>query len=208
MKIFSPDNHHRRSVRLPDYDYSQEGAYFVTICTYQRKCLLGEIENGEMHLNAFGKIIQEEWLCSTEIRKEIQLDEFVVMPNHLHGIVVITGDEGAHSVAPLVGAHGRVPLQARLFRPPRSLGAFVAGFKSAAAKRINQIRRMPGAPIWQRSFYEHVIRNLKSLYRIRQYTTENPHNWLLDDDNPINIRPRDVGAHGGAPLKHQRSLNA
>jgi putative transposase len=84
----------------------------------------------------------------------------------------------------------------------------VAGFKSAAVKRINQIRRTPGVPIWQRSFYEHVIRNLKSLYRIRQYIAENPQNWSSDDDNPINIRPRDVGAHGGAPLKHQRSLNA
>ena len=211
MAPFDPEKYHRRSVRLPGCDYSQEGAYFVTLCTHQRKCLLGEVVNNEMRLNAFGKAVQEEWRHSVEIRKEIQLDEFVVMPNHLHGIIVITGEEGAHSVVSgrgarrcaLVEAHGRVPLQARLFRPPRSLGSFVAGFKSAAAKRINQIRRTPGAPIWQRSFYEHVIRNLKSLYRIRQYIAENPQNWPLDEDNPINL----VGAQGGAPLKQHGSLN-
>jgi REP element-mobilizing transposase RayT len=95
--------HHRRSIRLEGYDYSQPGAYFVTICTKDRCCLFGDVINGECKLDQFGRIVEEEWKRSTVIRREIELDDWVVIPNHMHGIVYIVYDE-------TVGAHGRAPL--------------------------------------------------------------------------------------------------
>ncbi|MEW6568022.1 MAG: transposase [Chloroflexota bacterium] len=170
---------HRRSMRLKDYDYAQSGAYFVTICARQRECLFGEIAEGTMRLNNLGRIVEEEWLRSGFIRQEIELDEFVIMPNHLHGIVVIT------SVSP-VGATGRSPLLHRAASgpAPRSLGSFIAGFKAAATARINATRRTPGGPVWQRNYYEHVIRDDADLLRIRQYILDNPTAWDMDEENP------------------------
>ena len=126
--------HHRHSVRLPGYDYTQPGAYFITLCAHQRECLFGDIDSkGVLTLSAIGQIVAEEWRRSALIRREIQLDAFVVMPNHVHGIAIFT------SMAPEdieacgdVGAHGRAPLPRR----PRSLGAFIAGFKSSVTARI------------------------------------------------------------------------
>ncbi len=174
---YSPDQHRRRSIRLTGYDYSQNGAYFVTVCTKNRECLLGEIENGEMRLNDAGRIVMEEWIKTAEIRSGIELDACVVMPNHVHGIVVIT--------------HGRDTLHRRGDRPvaptgpqPGSVGAIMAGFKSAVTKRINEMRQMPGEPLWQRNYYEHVIRNEDELNRIRQYINDNPAKWDMDKENP------------------------
>ncbi|MCK4693454.1 MAG: hypothetical protein KAT23_07475 [Anaerolineales bacterium] len=166
---------HRRSIRLQNYDYSQPGAYFVTICTYRRKCLFGYVEKGTMHLTNFGEIARQEWLRSEEIRSEIRLDLFVVMPNHLHCIVVITHSDG------IVGAHGRAPLR----RSPRSLGSFIAGFKSVVTRRISQTRGTSGSPVWQRNYYEHVIRSEDELQQIREYILNNPARWFEDPDNPI-----------------------
>ena len=168
----------RRSIRLHGYDYSQMGAYFVTICAHNRACLFGDIVESEMQLNSIGEIVAEEWTKSELVRSEIKLDEWVVMPNHLHAIVWIT-----HSSR--VGATGRSPL--RIAGPrPGSLGAMIAGFKSAATKRINTARNAPGVPVWQRNYYEHVIRNECSLDRIRQYIRYNPLKWPDDPDNPAN----------------------
>ena len=89
---YDPGTHHRRSIRLKDYDYSQEGAYFVTICSHERKCLFGEILDGEMRLNDIGTVVRNEWLNSERMRREIHLDTFVVMPNHIHGVVFILQD--------------------------------------------------------------------------------------------------------------------
>jgi REP element-mobilizing transposase RayT len=175
-----PDNRRRRSIRLKDYDYAQAGAYFVTICTHDRECLFGEIVSGEIQLNAFGEIVVEEWGRSTEIRREIELDEWVVMPNHLHGIAVIVADPPVHGDSSSVGAHGRAPLH----RKPRSLGSFIAGFKSVVTTRINTLRGAPGAPVWQRNYYEHVIRNEDDLVRIREYIANNPVQWEIDENNP------------------------
>ena len=169
----------RHSIRLRDYDYSQAGAYFVTICTQDKKHLFGEIINGEMRLNDSGKIVKEEWLRSSEIRKEMTLDEWVIMPNHLHGIVVINDQTTNQST--LVGAHGRAPL---LHRQPRSLSSFIAGFKSVTTKRINGLCHIPANPVWQRNYYEHVIRDERELFKMRQYTQENPLKWDLDPENP------------------------
>ena len=182
MTSYNPKIHHRRSIRLRGYDYSQAGAYFITICTYQRECLFGEIVNSQMCLNKIGCIVAEEWLRSSEIRPGIELDEWIIMPNHIHAIVVFTHSVGAHSCAPLPDA----PLQGMPYRKPRSLSSMIAGFKSAATKRINEIRQTPAIPVWQRNYYEHIIRNEESLHNIRQYITNNPSNWLYDSENPTN----------------------
>ncbi|MCJ7509681.1 MAG: hypothetical protein MUP14_02165 [Dehalococcoidia bacterium] len=181
---YDPTRHHRRSIRLPAYDYAQAGAYFVTMVTHQRQCLFGEIVGGQMRLAAYGQVVSEQWLRSALVRGEIELDAFIVMPNHIHGIVIIRAqpmDVGAHD---RVGAHGRAP---QLYRPPRSLGSLVAGFKSAATKRVNEIRGMLGIPVWQRNYYERVIRNDEELNRIRQYMIDNPAHWEEDSENPNNV---------------------
>jgi REP element-mobilizing transposase RayT len=167
-----PEVHHRRSIRLKGYDYRQAGAYFVTICAWHRECLFGQVLDGEMRLSRWGEIVQQEWISTSDIRQEIELDVFVVMPNHLHGIVRIAGP---------VGAHGRAPL---LWRPPRSLGSLVAGYKSAATRRINLLRASPGAKVWQRGYYEHIVRDGKDLDRIRRYVLSNPAHWEEDEYHP------------------------
>jgi len=180
--------HHRRSIRLKGYDYTQPGAYFVTICTHQRQPLFGRVVDRNMVLNAYGEIVREEWFRSAEIRAEIVLfpDEFVVMPNHIHGIVWIV------ETGP-VGATGRSPLPPRDQPPhgpaPRSLGSFIAGFKSAVTKRINALRGTPGTPVWQRNYYEHIIRHERALEAIRRYIAANPLRWHLDRYNPDALGP-------------------
>jgi putative transposase len=172
----------RRSIRLKGYDYSQAGAYFVTLCTYQQHCLFGAVSAGTVQLNEFGRIASDEWSKSTDVRQEIELDAVVVMPNHLHGIVwIINPDEQTTPV----GAHGRAPLQRnKLWRPPKSLGSFIAGYKAAATQQINWLRHTPGAPVWQRNYYEHIIRTERALTAIRQYIFQNPLRWELDRYNP------------------------
>ncbi len=173
------ERYHRRSIRLHGYDYTLPGAYFVTICTAGRACLFGEVVNGEMILNEYGRIMEEEWARSGNIRREMTLDAFVVMPNHLHGVVILNSDPLGTAT---VGAHGRAPL--RLERAPRSLGAFVAGFKSAATKGINALRGSPGATVWQRNYYEHIIRDDADLEATQWYILDNPARWGEDPDNP------------------------
>ncbi|KXB96933.1 MAG: transposase [Chlorobi bacterium NICIL-2] len=180
---YDPEKHHRHSIRLPGYDYAQPGAYYVTICTKDRLCLFGEVVDGEMRLNNIGRVVKEGWFRSADIRQEVQLfpDEFVAMPNHIHGIVWIV----EHGNVGMVGAHGRAPLHhAPQHRAPRSLGSFVAGFKSATTRQINEIGQTPRAPVWQRNYYEHIIRTEDALHRIREYITTNPLRWHLDRENP------------------------
>lgn len=178
---YDSDKHQRHSIRLKDYDYSQAGAYFVTICTHKKEFLFGNVVNGEMRLNELGKVVQDEWHRSAKMRREIELDTFVVMPNHIHGIVTIVGAQG---LAPL--QHGHPPLQRR----PRSLSTFVTGFKSAVTRRINDLRGTPYTPVWQRNYYEHVIRNEDDLDEIREYIVHNPLKWDLDSENPNSVGAR------------------
>jgi putative transposase len=214
---YDPKQHHRRSIRLRGYDYSLPGAYFITICIHHKQCLLGEIVEGQMHRNTYGEIVQEEWFRSATIRKEIQLDAWMVMPNHVHGIVKIT-PVGAHGhaphddspqpfVTPGVGAHGHVTQYgAPPQRRQRSLATFVGGFKSAVKVRINYMRGTPGLPVWQSNYYEHVVRDEDELDKIREYILTNPVRWRDDRENPEHeigardIGVRNVGAHGHAPL--------
>jgi REP element-mobilizing transposase RayT len=175
---FDPKIHHRRSIRLPGYDYSQAGAYYVTIVVHGRECIiLGEIVSGEMRLNQFGGIVRDEWEKSAQIRAEIELGAYIVMPNHFHAIVIIHNRRGDRPVAPTRNASPNGPR-------PQSIGALMAGFKSSVTKRINEIRKTPGIPIWQRNYYEHIIRNDEEHNRIHLYIEANPANWLDDNENP------------------------
>lgn len=163
----------RKSTRLAGYDYSQNGAYFITLCSHNRECLFGEIQNGVMVPNEYGKIVIEEWYRSVDIRDEIELDEFVLMPNHMHGILSIDR-RGDWQVAQ---SHTPGP-------KPKSLSSFIAGFKAAVTKQINSIRNKSGVPVWQRNYYEHVVRNEDDLLQTREYIVNNPMKWELDKENP------------------------
>ena len=179
----------RKSIRLPEYDYTEPGAYFITIVTHRRQRLFGEIVNGEMQMNEFGKIIQEEWIRSGEIRAPWLFNDSIVMPDHFHGIVEIVDADlvGAHSCAPLRKTEGE-----HLYRPPHSLGSFVAGFKAACTTRINTLRNTPGRPLWQRNYFEHVIRDDQDLDAISAYILGNPSLWVTDDpfQMPVFFKPR------------------
>jgi len=165
---YNPEIHHRRSIRLKEYNYSQNGAYFITICAYNRKCLFGEIVHDVMVLNNVGLLVRDEWIKSFDIRAEIEMDEYIIMPNHLHGIVFINNwfdvKKGDRPVAPT----------------GKSIGSFIAGFKSTVTKQINEIHKTYGTPFWQRNYYEHIIRNEKSLEQIREYVVNNPQTWQKD----------------------------
>jgi putative transposase len=151
--------------------------YFVTICTVNCELLFGEVVEEEMRYSRIGQIVVDEWKKTAEIRPTVELDEFMVMPNHFHGIVAIGGDG-----AGVVGAHSCAPL--RLQRQPRSLGSIVGGFKSTATSRVNTLRQIPGTPVWQRNYHEHVVRDENDLHRIREYIQTNPLRWELDRENP------------------------
>lgn len=186
-QLFDPDRLHRRSVRLDGYDYSAGGAYFITICTHQREELFGNISDGFIQLTEIGQQVFECWLTLPD-HHPVELDEFIVMPNHFHAILVITNRVGAGRVStssssvPLPRAQPDTPILRNA--ASGSLGAIIGSFKSVATKQINLLRNTPGFPVWQRSFYEHIIRNEIALNRIRQYITDNPANWKTDTENP------------------------
>ena len=180
--------HQRRSIRLRDYDYAQSGAYFVTICTHDRACLFGEIVNDAMALNAMGDIAQRCWEAIPTHFPNVELDAFIVMPNHIHGIVLIIADQPASPTPPSVGAQQCCAPTSpnanhKINVAPRSLGAIVRSFKSAATKEINRLRSTPAAPVWQRNYYERIIRNERELHAVRDYIERNPQRWALDAEN-------------------------
>ncbi len=178
---YKPFTHHRRSIRLPGYDYSQAGAYFVTVCTQYRECLFGEIANGQMRLNEFGEIILKWWDALPGYYRYANLDEFVVMPNHVHGIIVLTCGEATSS------SQEKAP---DLSIDKRTLGQLVGYFKFNCSKEINQCRDTEYARVLQRGYYEHIIRNDREWNTIVQYIRENPARWRTDPDNPANLPNR------------------
>lgn len=170
----------RRSIRLRNYDYTQSGAYFITICTQDRIHLFGEITGGEMSLNEFGEIVRNEWLRTPKLRPNVEMDAFVVMPNHFHGIIILHR-RGTLQRAPTTE---NTPIE-RFGKPTsNSIPTIVRLFKSATTARINQVRQTPGIPVWQRNYYEHVVRNESELDNIRQYIVDNPLKWDCDRENP------------------------
>ena len=177
---YSPDTHdkptmteyfHRRSIRLRGYDYRQRGAYFVTICTHQKYCWFGEIRQGMMYPNFMGSAVAAIWHNLPSHFPFLELDAFVVMPNHLHGILVITDDRPLSTPESTKGT------------PSGSVGAIVQNFKSTSTRRIHRIggdRKI----IWQRNYYEQIIRTDRAYENIRRYILENPLRWHDDDENP------------------------
>ena len=174
---FNPSQNHRQSLRLQNYNYQQAGLYFVTICSYEKEFLFGEIVNGEVKLNQFGKIVEKEWFNTPFLRPNIELDTCVIMTNHFHGILHIHG-------SCITGADSRAHISAPLHRTSHSLGSIIAGFKSAATKKINELRGTPRMPVWQRNYYENIIRDEESLQKMREYILNNPTQWELDEENP------------------------
>jgi putative transposase len=219
---FDPQIHHRHSIRLKGYDYSQVGAYFVTIVAWQRQCLFGGVVDWVMRPNAAGKIVQWEWENLALSFKFIELGAFCVMPNHFHGILLFndvgatrqglidasSGDVSLHKPAldghdvgatrqgfinpssgdvslhkPALDGLNGSPLPPRGPKPA-TLGAIIGQFKSRVTKRLWKIPELSGTPIWQRNYYEHIIRNEREMERIWHYIESNPAMWEKDDENP------------------------
>lgn len=181
---YNPEKHHRRSIRLTGYDYKQSGAYFVTIVTRNRLSLFGDISDGEMVLSDTGRIAEVSWVGLSSRFPMVSLDSFVVMPNHIHGIITV----GAQFIAPGAVPHNRTDTahEGAMNRAP-TLGEILRAYKAASTRMIRQTANLEFA--WQRNYYEHVVRNEESLNRIRQYILENPARWAIDRENPDTSNP-------------------
>lgn len=200
--------HNRRSIRLKGFDYSKSGFYFVTICIHDSKQpLFGEIVDGSMRLNGYGKIVLDEWMKTSKIRDTVKIDEFIIMPNHMHGVIQICSNNqdntvGAYCHTPsnenkINGAYVDTPLREnqtngtnvdtplpenqmqKLKSPSNTVGSIVRGFKGVAKIAINILRNTPGKAVWQRNYHEHIVRDDRSLSRIRQYIRNNPLQWSI-----------------------------
>lgn len=164
--------HVRRSIRLRTFDYSSTAVYFVTLCVRGREKALGEVADGRVVLNAEGRVVDACWRALAEHFDNVTLDAYVVMPDHFHGLIAI--------------ASGRMceDIERRLLRPgppPRSLGAVIGAFKAASSRDINRLRGTVGDRIWQRNYYEHIVRSDHDLQRIREYIHNNPHRWQMTE---------------------------
>ena len=230
MPPFDPKVHHRRSIRLKGYDYSQPGAFFVTAVAWGREMVFGEVLKGEMRLNRYGHIVRNAWSDLPRHYGDLELGAFVVMPNHVHGIIILTeGDGGSGSDmvdqdvlpegkgrggSPMLDKGGRPEGDGRGGSPVQGDGALpdqewagreslpireirpydkrtrpdlsevVRAFKSFSATRINRVRHTEGMPIWQRNYYEHIVRDQREMGRIAGYIEANPINWDEDEENP------------------------
>ena len=184
---YDPEKHHRRSIRLKGYDYAQEGVYFVTVCTQTRACLFGAVADGEMQLNNAGQIAKTAWDDMPARFPSVRLDAFIVMPNHVHGIIIV----GAQFIAPSDG-FGTATINQGAINHVHTLGEMVRAYKAATARLIRQAGNPDFA--WQRNYYEHVIRDEVSLNRIRQYILDNPARWAFDRENPAatTLEPEDA----------------
>ncbi len=179
------NKHRRRSIRLQGFDYSQAGAYFVTICTQERVCLFGDVLDGHVRLNDAGRIVEQCWLAMPIHFPDAVLDAFVVMPNHVHGIVIIIDRTvGAKNFSPLPRKDAKVRTPNR--SPSKTIGSIVRGFKIGVTKWFRESRVTE--KVWQRNYYEHIIRDEEALSRIRQYVNNNPMQWAYDRENPAAIR--------------------
>jgi putative transposase len=178
---FDPQKHHRRSIRIKEFDYAQPGGYFVTIVTYQRDCIFGNIVNEEIQLNAFGKIADECWRAIPDHFRNVELGAYIVMPNHVHGIIVINDRADADASARR-GTIYRAPTEQ--FGKPiiGSIPTIIRTFKAAVTRRIG--RELNATGVWQRNYYEHVIRNHEDWDRIHRYIETNPSIWTEDEENP------------------------
>jgi REP element-mobilizing transposase RayT len=192
-QVYEPEKHRRRSIRLKGYDYSQAGAYFVTVCTHNREYLFGNVVNDETVLSRYGKIVENVWYNLTNHYLNIKLDASVVMPNHIHGIIILMEMDN-------VGAGFKpAPTDLTKYYP---LSEIIRAFKTFSARHVNELRITPGIPVWQRNYHEHIVRNENELNRIREYIVNNPLQWQFDRENPdrIVVAGKNVGAENLQPL--------
>ena len=208
---YDPNKHHRRSIRLKGFDYTREGAYFVTICTQNQACLFGEIVNEQMRLNDVGKVADVCWRAIPQHFPRVVLDAFVIMPNHVHGIIWIGPENRANvgaknlSSPPSRRAKNLSPLPPRPsqrgaseFRSPsKTVGSIVRGFKIGVTKWVRTNKNF--YTVWQRNYYEHIIRNETALNRLRQYIADNPARWADDQENPVH-KTQDENRRGEKPF--------
>jgi putative transposase len=158
----------RKSPRIAGYDYTSPGIYFVTLCAAAGQCVFGEVVGGVVRLNDIGRTVAQCWESTPRHFLTVELDLYVVMPNHVHGLLALTDTADAPSSN----------------RPRPTVHTVVGAFKSAATRQVNILRDTPGAPLWQRAYYEHVVRTDQGLERIRAYIAGNPAKWELDEENP------------------------
>ena len=188
----NPQRHRHSSLRLKGYDYSQAGLYFVTIVTKDRKSLFGQCDDGEIRLNQYGEIVAETWKWLEEQYNYVELGAWIVMPNHLHGILIIheADRRGGSRTAPTDGERnvhddtkGTAPTDVKV----KPLGRLVGAFKTVSTKKINLLRGAEGSVVWQRNYYDHIIRNQEDLELTWLYIESNPAQWLKDEENPARI---------------------
>ncbi len=191
---YNPDIHHRRSIRLKGYDYSQSGLYFITLCVINKICMFGNVVDGKMQLNDMGQLVEQEWLNTINIRHDdVRLHNYIVMPNHFHAIIEIRGGEcdspqshssQSHSSQPhSLKSHSQQTINEgninkndspqRMKSPSKTVGAIVRGFKGAVSRQL-------GYTVWQRNYYEHIIRTDESYRHISNYIENNPTKWQSD----------------------------
>ena len=170
LRLEEIDLKERKLNRLTGFDYSNGGYYFVTICTENRINYLGNIVDGQMMLNAYGQIVEQQWIWLQKQYKYVQLDAYIIMPNHIHGIVIIdnvvVGNSRDHSLQEKTKI--------------KSLSELIGAFKTTSSKLIHETGLKYFQ--WQKSFYDHIIRNERSLFRIQEYIRNNPAKWELDRD--------------------------
>ena len=167
--------HQRKYMRLRGWDYSSPGCYFVTICVKNKECFLSDVVNGKIVPNEFGKIVESRWEWLRNQYRYLELDAFVTMPNHVHGLV---------RIIPNSAVTGRDLSLPTIVEKIKSLSDIIGAFKTTSSKEIH----LAGFPnfYWQRSFYEKIIRSEVEASKIRQYISNNPANWDCDDENPGN----------------------
>ena len=193
----------RKTIRLKNYDYSQEGAYFVTICVKNRQCLLGKIINNKMALNNIGETVEFTWLDLPNHNKNIELDHFVIMPNHIHGIINIVGAGSQPALNQNNISINNIPDNCKILIDHKikraglepaptcdhGLSEIIRQFKTFSARRVNKINNISNNGLWQRNFYERIIRDQHDLNRIYEYIDNNPVNWESDENNIKNKNP-------------------
>jgi len=188
---FNPEKHHRRSIRLKGYDYSKSGFYFVTICTKDRECLFGDIINNKLQLNKLGEIIKIEWFNLKDRYKNIDNNKFIIMPNHIHGIVEIKDINKCRGLINQTPTNKKISTDKNsewiLMKNPKiTLGKIIRFFKGKTTRNIR--KSLDTYFAWQRNYHDHVIRNEKELKEKKKYIKNNPNNWTEDENNPINIK--------------------
>jgi putative transposase len=183
--------HYRKSIRLKEYDYSYPGEYFVTICTKGKECMYGSIANGKMDLNEKGRIVDRCWKGIPEHFPYVDLDEYAIMPNHFHGIIIINENNCCSSRGEVTSPLHKPTLgnivDASSPLRKRTLGNIVAYFKYQSTKMINELQSTAGVKVWQRNYYDRIVRNEKELQNMQDYIVNNVISWAFEKEHPENI---------------------